>query len=72
MMNKQNYIEIKQNQHQSHGLRALKKFFVETFKVELFKGLGIVFGQMKHIHTVQYPLEALPIGPRYRAVHELL
>ncbi|HRF56406.1 MAG TPA: NADH-quinone oxidoreductase subunit NuoI, partial [Campylobacterales bacterium] len=39
-----------------------------------FVGLWIVFKEMVKfdIHTVQYPKEKLPIGPRYRAVHELL
>ncbi len=71
-MNKQNYIEIKTESTPTTWFESFKKVLRRTFKVELFKGLGIVFGQMKHIHTVQYPLEALPIGSRYRAVHELL
>lgn len=45
-----------------------------AFRVELFVGLWIVLKEMVKfdIHTVQYPKEKLPIGPRYRAVHELL
>ncbi len=45
-----------------------------TLKGELFVGLWIVFREMIkfNIHTVQYPLEKLPISPRYRAVHKLL
>jgi NADH-quinone oxidoreductase subunit I len=45
-----------------------------TFKGELFVGLWIVFREMIrfNIHTVQYPLEKLPISPRYRAIHKLL
>jgi NADH-quinone oxidoreductase subunit I len=45
-----------------------------TLRVELFVGLWIVLKEMIKfdIHTVQYPKEKLPIGPRYRAVHELL
>ena len=45
-----------------------------TLKGELFVGLWIVFREMVrfNIHTVQYPLEKLPISPRYRAVHKLL
>ncbi len=45
-----------------------------TFKGELFVGLWVVFREMVkfNIHTVQYPLEKLPISPRYRAVHKLL
>ena len=44
-----------------------------TFKGELFVGLWIVLREMIkfNIHTVKYPLEKLPISPRYRAVHRL-
>jgi len=45
-----------------------------SIRPELFVGLWIVLKEMIKfdIHTVQYPKEKLPIGPRYRAVHELL
>jgi NADH-quinone oxidoreductase subunit I len=45
-----------------------------SIRMELFVGLWIVLKEMIKfdIHTVQYPKEKLPIGPRYRAVHELL
>jgi len=45
-----------------------------SLRIELFVGLWIVLKEMIKfdIHTVQYPKEKLPIGPRYRAVHELL
>jgi NADH-quinone oxidoreductase subunit I len=44
-----------------------------TLKGELFAGLGVVFKEMKDfdIHTVKYPIEKLPISPRYRAIHKL-
>ncbi len=44
-----------------------------TFKGELFVGLWIMLREMLkfNIHTVQYPLEKLPISPRYRAIHRL-
>jgi len=44
-----------------------------TFSGELFVGLWIVFREMIrfNIHTVKYPLEKLPIGPRYRALHQI-
>ena len=44
-----------------------------TFKGELFVGLWIVFREMLkfNIHTTKYPLEKLPISPRYRAIHSL-
>ncbi|MDR0761936.1 MAG: NADH-quinone oxidoreductase subunit NuoI [Campylobacteraceae bacterium] len=47
-----------------------------SIKLELFAGLWIVFREMakgkKNCHTTQYPLEKMPIGPRYRSVHRLL
>ncbi len=44
-----------------------------TFKGELFVGLWIVLREMLkfNIHTIQYPLEKLPISPRYRALHRI-
>jgi len=44
-----------------------------TLNGELFVGLWIVFREMLkfNIHTVQYPLEKLPISPRYRALHQI-
>ena len=51
-----------------------KQVVSRTLKGELFVGLWIVFREMIkfNIHTVKYPLEKLPISPRYRAVHKLL
>jgi NADH-quinone oxidoreductase subunit I len=55
-----------------------KQGFKRTIKGELLVGLKITFGIMKdaltkdQMHTVKYPLEKLPISPRYRAVHKLL
>lgn len=44
-----------------------------TFRGELFIGLWVVMREMIKfdIHTVSYPEEKMPIGPRYRAVHEM-
>jgi len=44
-----------------------------TLSGELFVGLWIVFREMLkfNIHTIQYPLEKLPISPRYRALHQI-
>ena len=51
-----------------------KQVVKRTFKGELFVGLWIVFREMVkfNIHTTKYPLEKLPISPRYRAIHSLL
>jgi len=44
-----------------------------TLSGELFVGLWVVFREMVrfNIHTVKYPLEKLPISPRYRALHQI-
>lgn len=48
-------------------------FWNRALKGELFVGLWLVLKEFckAQIHTVQYPLEKLPLSPRYRAVHEL-
>ena len=55
-------------------LARFARLVKRSLRVELFIGLWIVLKEMIKfdIHTVQYPKEKLPIGPRYRAVHELL
>ncbi len=65
------YMEIDETptRWQDQFARVVKR----TFSGELFVGLWIVFREMLKfdIHTVQYPLEKLPISPRYRALHEI-
>ncbi len=50
-----------------------KRVVKRSLKGELFVGLWIVFREMVKfdIHTVKYPLEKLPISPRYRALHQI-
>ncbi len=50
-----------------------KRVVKRTFNGELFVGLWIVFREMIKfdIHTVQYPMEKLPISPRFRGLHEI-
>ena len=50
-----------------------KRMVKRTFRVELFVGLWVVMREMLrfNIHTISYPEEKMPIGPRYRAVHEM-
>ncbi len=49
-----------------------------SLKGELFVGLSVVMKRMlqalfkNEMHTVKYPLEKLPISPRYRAIHDML
>jgi NADH-quinone oxidoreductase subunit I len=55
-------------------LARFARLVKRSLRIELFVGLWIVLKEMIKfdIHTVQYPKEKLPIGPRYRAIHELL
>jgi len=50
-----------------------KRVVRRTFRGELFVGLWVVLREMIKfdIHTVSYPQEKMPIGPRYRAIHEM-
>ena len=74
----QEYVNIEIDEYPTTGWGQFKQIVDRTFSVELFKGLGITFGIMKkalfndEMHTVQYPLEKLPLSPRYRAVHKIL
>lgn len=72
------YMMVDIEEYPATGWEAFKQVTKRTLSVELFKGLGIVFNIMKgalfnnEMHTVQYPIERLPISPRYRAIHKLL
>ena len=72
------YMMVDIEKYPKTGWEAFKQVTKRTLSVELFKGLGIVMGIMKEalfkgkMHTVQYPIEKLPISPRYRAIHKLL
>ncbi len=61
---------LQKNQTLARFLRFVKR----SLNSELFVGLWLVLKEFLsgNIHTAQYPLEKLPISPRYRAVHELL
>ncbi|WP_321777492.1 NADH-quinone oxidoreductase subunit NuoI [Sulfurimonas sp.] len=50
-----------------------KRVLKRTFRLELFVGLGVVMRELIWFkkHTISYPEEKMPIGPRYRAVHEM-
>ena len=74
----QEYKFVEVDEYPTTGWDQFKQVVNRTLSVELFKGLGITFKVMKEalfenqMHTVQYPIEKLPISPRYRAVHKLL
>jgi NADH-quinone oxidoreductase subunit I len=50
-----------------------KRVVKRTFSGELFVGLWIVMREMLkgNTHTILYPLEKLPMSPRYRALHTI-
>lgn len=71
---KEGYYYIDVEAYPTSGWEQFKRVVKRTFRIELFVGLWLVLKEMFEfkIHTVQYPKEKLPIGPRYRAVHKLL
>ena len=74
----QKYMQIDIDDYPTTNWGEFKQVINRTLSLELFKGLAITIKIMiqalfkDDMHTVQYPLEKLPIGPRYRAVHKLL
>ena len=70
----QNYVPVEIPEYPTKKLSIFKQVVLRAIKGELFAGLWITLKELKNfnIHTVQYPMEKLPIGPRYRAVHKLL
>ncbi|MBT5934729.1 NADH-quinone oxidoreductase subunit NuoI [Sulfurimonas sp.] len=55
------------------GWGKFQRVVKRTFRGELFVGLWVVLREMIKfdIHTISYPAEKMPIGPRYRGVHEM-
>ncbi len=72
-VSEQNYFMVDIEDYPATGMEKFKQVLKRTFSGELFVGLWVVMREMIKfdIHTVQYPKEKLPIGPRYRAVHEM-
>lgn len=70
----QNYVPVDINAYPTAPFDKFKQVVSRMVKGELFVGLWVVLREMIkfNIHTVQYPQEVLPVGPRYRAVHKLL
>jgi len=74
----QEYIMVQEDNYPKSGWEQFKQVMARSVKGELFTGLKITIKMMKealfndNMHTVQYPAEKLPIGPRYRAMHKLL
>jgi len=59
------------------GWAKTKQVVRRTLSLELLVGLKVTFREMfkalffGQMHTTKYPFEKLPIGPRYRAIHEM-
>ncbi len=67
------YYKIDIDSYPTTPWEKFKRVVKRSLKGELFVGLWVVLREMIkfNIHTVQYPLEKMPIGPRYRAVHQM-
>lgn len=60
---------------QSSESPSFKRFLKRSFALDLLKGLKITLIELfspKNIVTVKYPLEKIPLSPRYRAIHKLM
>ena len=60
---------------QSGEAPSFKRFLKRSFALDLFKGLKITLLELfspKSIATIKYPLEKIPLSPRYRAIHKLM
>ncbi len=74
----QNYKKLDLTHPPKSGWCRFKQVASRTFKPELFVGLWVTLREMINalfrgkMHTTRYPLEKLPISPRYRAIHEML
>ncbi|MRJ02360.1 MAG: NADH-quinone oxidoreductase subunit NuoI [Epsilonproteobacteria bacterium] len=68
------YYKVKIEPYPKTPWEKFKRVVKRSLNYELFVGLKITLREMIrfNIHTVQYPKEKLPIGPRYRAIHRLL
>ncbi len=67
------YFEVDIADYPTTGWGKFKRVIDRTFKLELLIGLWVVLREMFKFdtHTVKYPEEKMPIGPRYRAIHEM-
>ncbi len=74
----QNYTMLDLEHTPASGWGKFKRVIRITLKGELFVGLWVTMRAMlkalfqDDMHTVKYPLEKLPISPRYRAIHDML
>lgn len=60
---------------ESSELPSFKRFLKRSFALDLLKGLKITLIELfspSSIVTIKYPLEKIPLSPRYRAIHKLM
>ncbi|MDD5406480.1 MAG: NADH-quinone oxidoreductase subunit NuoI [Sulfurovaceae bacterium] len=75
---KQNYVMLDLGKSPEFGLPAFKQVVKRSLNGELFVGLWVTLREMAKTlfmggkHTTKYPMEKLPISPRYRAIHNML
>ena len=73
----QNYRMLDLEPTPTTGWGKFKRVLKRSVKLELLVGLKVTIREMfkalfmGQMHTVKYPLEKLPISPRYRAIHEM-
>lgn len=73
----QNYKMLNLEPTPTTGWEKFKRTLGRSVKLELFVGLKVTVREMfkalfmGEMATVKYPLEKLPISPRFRAIHEM-
>jgi NADH-quinone oxidoreductase subunit I len=73
----QNYRMLDLDPIPQTGWEKFKQVVRRTLSIELLIGLSVTMREMMRalfggkMHTTKYPFEKLPIGPRYRAIHEM-
>ena len=73
----QNYKMLDLETNPTTPMESFKQVAKRSVKLELFTGLKVTFKAMYKalfkgdMHTIKYPLEKMPISPRYRAIHEM-
>jgi len=67
------YFMVDIQDYPTQGWDKFKRVVKRSLRGELFVGLWVVLREMIvfNKHTISYPEEKMPIGPRYRAVHEM-
>jgi len=67
------YFLVDIEDYPTDGWGKFKRVIKRSLRLELFVGLWVVLREMIFFkkHTISYPEEKMPIGPRYRAIHEM-